>query len=53
MIDDYVGHWHNASMVQGPRQALKLLLVAVAGAEIVQLRRQIALQHRVSLSLES
>lgn len=35
MINDYVSNWLDASMVQSPCQALQLLLVAVAGAEVV------------------
>lgn len=45
VIDDYVGNRLDASMVQRPCQALQLLLVAVAGAQVVQLAWQISLQH--------
>lgn len=45
VIDDYVGDRLDASMVQCPCQALQLLLVAVAGAQVVQLTGQISLQH--------
>ena len=35
VIYDYVSNWLDASMVQCPCQALQLLLVAIAGAEVV------------------